>query len=261
MSKKNKKVVQDIRSCQDKNLAAMNEYKSGETTTPKSFFDLKRVQPMNHPQKQMTKSYFNGYNIFADGSAGTGKTYYAMYLALRDILDKNTKQDKIVIVRSAVSSRDIGFLPGSELEKLEPYERPYKDIIEDLTNGKKTCYDKMKEKGEIQFMPTSFVRGLTWDNAVVIVDEIQNMNFHEINSIMTRMGQNTRIICAGDLVQTDLYKSKNDSTGISTFVRVVKSMPNFDVVNFTQNDIIRSDFVKSWICALEDDQEAVTKLA
>jgi phosphate starvation-inducible PhoH-like protein len=203
----------------------------------------------------MFKSFFEGNNIIANGSAGTGKTFSALYLALNQILSKDTPQNKIVIVRSAVASREIGHLPGSQEEKLEPYEAPYKDILFELiTTGSPNTYDDMKEANIINFMPSSFIRGLTWDNSVVVVDEIQNMNFHEINSIMTRLGDNSIVIMIGDHVQTDLYRSKTDKSGIQKFLKVARGMSQFDEITFTKHDIVRSELVKSWICALEDSE-------
>jgi phosphate starvation-inducible protein PhoH len=199
----------------------------------------------------MFESYFSGNFILANGSAGTGKSFVAIYLALTDLLAKSAKQSEIIIVRSAVPSREIGFLPGTEDEKLEPYEAPYKDIFAELF-GRKTAYEKMKKKGKVKFIPTSFVRGLTWDNAVVIVDEIQNMTFYEINSVITRLGVNSKLIIIGDQIQSDLYRKNNDQSGMQDFLRVVRLIDKIDHINFTSSDIVRGDFVKSWICALEE---------
>lgn len=229
-------------------IEALNDYKESKRL---SIQDLKVIKPLTAPQQQMFESYFSGNHILANGSAGTGKTLASIYLALNDVLSKTSKQNELIIVRSAVPSRDIGFLPGTNEEKLEPYEIPYKDIFADLF-GRYTAYDKMKKQGIVKFIPTSFIRGLTWDNAVIVVDEIQNMTFPEINSVVTRVGTNTKVIVIGDQIQSDLYRKRNDLSGMTDFMTVVNSMNIFDQITFTQHDIVRSAFVKAWICAVED---------
>jgi phosphate starvation-inducible PhoH-like protein len=233
---------------EESNIHAIKDYKETKRLT---FNDLKAIKPLNAPQRQMFESYFYDNFILANGSAGTGKTYAAIYLGLTDVLTKKSKQTHMIIVRSAVASRDIGFLPGTDEEKMEPYEAPYRDIFADLF-GRETAYDKMKKQKLVKFMASSFVRGLTWDNAVVIIDEIQNMTFYEINSVITRLGANSKLVIIGDQIQTDLYRKANDKSGMSDFLKVVERMDNFDEVTFTSADIVRSAFVKSWICAMED---------
>jgi len=211
--------------------------------------DLKNIKPITPRQEDFFHAFFEGKQILAHGSAGTGKTMVALYLAMSEVIKK--EQSKLIIVRSAVQSRDIGFMPGDLDEKMAYYEMPYRDIMGDLF-GKPTTYDNMKEQGVIQFMITSYVRGLTWDDAIVVVDEVQNMTFHEINSIITRLGKNTRIILIGDFVQTDLNKRSSDKTGIHDLIKVAKNMRKFEVVEFNKDDIVRSELVKSWIEACED---------
>lgn len=212
--------------------------------------DLKVIKPLTSNQEEMFRQWCEGSNLCAHGSAGTGKTFLALYLALSAVIDRR-EQNRIVIVRSAVATRDIGFLPGSLEEKVAMYELPYHDILWELV-GRPSTYQDMKDAGVIEFMTTSFIRGLTWDNAVVIVDEGQNMTFHEIDSIMTRLGNNTRIIVTGDVRQTDLENKKGTSgCGMVSFLSVIKNMKEFDTVQFTSHDIVRSDLVKSWIIALE----------
>jgi phosphate starvation-inducible protein PhoH len=220
-----------------------------------SLHDLKVINPLNPPQKEMFESYYNGNHIIANGSAGTGKTLAAMYLALTDVLSKEQPQQRIIIVRSAVSTRELGHLPGTVSEKLEPYEAPYRDIVGFLM-GNNNSYDNLKEAGIIEFMPTSFVRGLNWDDAVIIVDEVQNLNFWELNSVITRVGDDSNLLIVGDQIQTDLYKSGNDKSGMERFLQIARTIPNFDEIVFKKEDIVRSEFVKAWICAMEDfDQD------
>ena len=245
MSKKSRRCKMSVI---ENDVQALNDYKEARRLT---INDLKPVNPINPPQRQMFESYFCGNHILANGSAGTGKTLAAIYLGLTDVLSKSSKQDNLIIVRSAVPSREIGYLPGSELEKLEPYEAPYKDIFAYLFN-RDTAYDKMKKQKVVNFVPTSFVRGLTWDNSVIIIDEVQNMTFYEINSVITRVGANSKIIIVGDQIQTDLYRNRNDQSGMKDFINVVNKMTDFDHIVFRPEDIVRSAFVKSWICALEE---------
>lgn len=210
--------------------------------------DLKNIKPLTPAQEDLFHAWHNNKHTCAHGSAGSGKTFLALYLALSEIL--TNQQNRIIIVRSAVPTRDVGFLPGTLDEKVAQYETPYHNILYELI-GRPSTYSDMKEQGLIEFMTTSFIRGLTWDNAIVIVDEGENMTFHEIDSIMTRIGTNSRIIFAGDLKQTDLDGKKGNVTGMSDAIRVFSEMKDFECVQFNKHDIVRSDFVKSWITASE----------
>lgn len=222
-----------------------------------STHDLRAIKPLNYTQECMFESYFQDNNIIAHGSAGTGKSFLSLYLALQEVLSNKNGSAKILIVRSIVSSRAIGFLPGSIEEKISPYEAPYRDITNHLL-GKHDAYDTLKSLGCIEFVPTSFVRGLTWDNTIIIMDEIQNMNFHEINSVVTRTGENSKIIACGDYIQNDLHNDRNDVSGMPKFLEVARRSGIFDEIHFTRNDIVRSGLVKKWICALEDADKIVS---
>jgi phosphate starvation-inducible protein PhoH len=246
MGKKVRRDYPEMNNVED--LHARHDHRNNKKL---SIHDLTPIKPLNEPQKQMFESYFTDNFIVANGSAGTGKSFCSIFLALNDVLSKDRPQKKIIIVRSAVPSREIGHLPGTEDEKLEPYEAPYKDIFAELL-GRDLAYDKMKKKGIVKFVPTSFIRGLTWDDAVIVVDEVQNMTFYEINSVITRVGANSKLIVIGDQIQTDLYRRRNDKSGIEEFIRIADRMSEFDHVVFTSHDIVRSAFVKSWICALEE---------
>lgn len=218
--------------------------------------DLKAVRPLTQNQHEMFRQYFQGDNIVAYGSSGTGKTYLALYLAMCDVLDGNKPQDHIIIVRSAVTTRDLGYMPGTLEEKVALFENPYRDILNDLF-GKFGTYDSMKEQNIIRFVTTSYIRGLTWDNAIIIVDEGQNMTDHEIHSIMTRVGHNSRVIFTGDLAQNDLNSKTKEKTGMKRLLKIIEKMKEFSSICFTIDDIVRSDFVKSWIIASEMTEKDV----
>jgi len=216
-------------------------------------FTMKRVSPITENQKRLFESYDDGKNIAAIGSAGTGKTYVSLYLALQEVM--NTEQyDQIIIVRSAVQSRDQGFMPGSLNEKMGYYETPYIDIVNDLF-GRADAYNIMKQKNMIKFMSTSFVRGLTFDNSIIILDEVQNCNFGEIDTVMTRVGESSKIIFCGDVKQDDLKSSKNrlDFSGLADFMRIISKIPSFDVIEFQTEDIVRSGVVREYIIAKEKE--------
>jgi len=216
-----------------------------------SYHDLRPIKPLTDSQRHMIESYCQGMSILALGSAGTGKSLLALYMALNDVLHKDRPYNNIKIVRSIVPSRDIGYLPGDMDEKISVYEVPYRELFSFLF-GMPTSYDRFKEFGTVEFMPTSFLRGQTWDNSIIVVDEVQNMNIHEINTVMTRVGTDSKVFLLGDSKQTDLYKHSKDQTGISILENALRDNKFFDTVYFTKDDIVRSEFVKSWICGLED---------
>jgi len=211
--------------------------------------DLKEIYPLTQNQENFFNYYRKGNTaLLCHGVAGTGKTYIAMYNAFREILE-NSIYKKVIIVRSAVPSRDIGFLPGNEKEKVEIYSQPYQEICTDLfPRFSERAYNKLKEQNLVHFMVTSYVRGLTLDNAIVIVDEAQNMNDMELNSIMTRIGKNTKVIFCGDFRQTDLQK-RNDMSGLKKFMAIANHMPSFRHVEFEVEDIVRGPLVKEYIIA------------
>jgi len=221
----------------------------GPRTKKWSVHDVRETQPLTSNQRDMFRLWYEGNHICAHGSAGTGKTFVALYLALNEVLKK--QQQRIIIVRSVVPTREIGFLPGTLEEKLTVYEQPYQDIMHELC-GKPSTYNDMKEAGLIEFVSTSYVRGLTWDNAIVVVDECENLTFHEIDSVMTRMGNNSRMIVTGDVTQTDLDNKRNQSEGMSDAIKVFRNMHSIEEVQFNRHDIVRGEFVKNWIIASED---------
>ena len=212
--------------------------------------DLRHIRAANDRQGEALRAWFEGDNLGLIGSAGTGKTFLACYMAANALL-AGEGIDKIIVVRSAVQGRDQGFMPGTEAEKMSMYEKPYVGEFAKLF-GRVRTWEDMKAAGVVQFESTSFLRGITWDSAVVILDEVQNCTFEEINSVCTRIGEGSRLIVAGDTKQIDLQARYKEASGIESMVRIVGDIENFSLVHFTRYDIVRSGFVKSWISACED---------
>jgi phosphate starvation-inducible protein PhoH len=213
--------------------------------------NLKDISPKTANQKLAFDLYRRNFNLILKGSAGTGKTFISIYLALKSIfqtLDEETPT-KLIIVRSAVPTRDVGALPGDLSEKTGIYELPYFAICGELTNNK-NAYQTLKADNVISFVPTSYVRGITFSNAIIIVDEASNLNYHELASIITRAGENCRFIFCGDYKQSDFAK-EFEKKGFRDFCRVAEDMPSFRTVDFTSDDIVRSELVKSFIIAEE----------
>ena len=198
-------------------------------------------------------AYESGKNLVAYGCAGTGKTFITLYNALRDVLDQNTPYEKIFIVRSLVATREIGFLPGDHEDKSYLYQIPYKDMVKymfELPTAAdfEMLYGNLKAQGTVDFLSTSFIRCTTFDKAIILVDEFQNLNYHELDSIMTRVGEDTKIMFCGDATQTDLLK-QNERNGIHDFMRVLRLMSSVDIIEFGVEDIVRSGLVKEYILA------------
>lgn len=204
-------------------------------------------------QKKAISDFAEGKHLLQIGSAGTGKTYVALGLAIECILEPNSLQNRIVIFRSSVSTRDMGFLPGTEEEKMSAFEAPYEAICDELFKYQWRNYERLKDKGLVEFHSTSHNRGTTFHDSIIIVDEVQNLNYHEIYTLLTRVGENTRIILCGDIKQSDLINKKNDVTGLPRFIQVINKMKDsFGVIIYTKEDIVRSKFVKDFIIADED---------
>ena len=202
-------------------------------------------------KKKLFESYSQDKHLVAYGTAGTGKTVISLYNALADILDETTPYEKIYLVRSLVSTREIGFLPGDHEDKADIYQIPYKNMVKYMFQMPSDAdfemlYGNLKAQDSIKFWSTSFIRGTTLDNAIIIVDEFQNLNFHELDSIITRVGENSKIIFCGDASQTDLVKT-NDRNGIHDFLTILRKMPSFDIIEFDIDDIVRSGLVKEYL--------------
>ncbi len=214
---------------------------------------MREIEPLTENQKRLFDSYSSGKNIVAYGAAGTGKTFITLYNALCDVLDPETPYEKIYIVRSLVSTREIGFLPGDHEDKSWLYQLPYKAMVKYMfempTDADfEMLYGNLKAQETISFWSTSFIRGTTFDKAIIVVDEYQNLNFHELDSIMTRVGENSKIMFCGDATQSDLVK-QNERNGIIDFMRILRLMSSVDLIEFGVEDIVRSGLVKEYLLA------------
>ena len=214
---------------------------------------FKEIKPLTPNQERFFDQYDEGKNLVAYGCAGTGKTFITLYRAIQDVLDPKTPYDKVYIVRSLVATREIGFLPGDHEDKSWLYQIPYKHMVKYMFQMQddaafEMLYSNLKAQGTIDFWSTSFIRGTTFDNAILIVDEFQNLNFHELDSMITRVGENSKIMFCGDASQTDLVK-QNERTGIVDFIRILRNMSSFDIIEFNAEDICRSGLVKEYIIA------------
>jgi predicted ribonuclease YlaK len=225
---------------------------------------MKRRKPINHNllididpitknQQLLFDAYKNGQNIVAYGAAGTGKTFITLYNAIADVLDETLPYEKVYIVRSLVSTREIGFLPGDHEDKSSLYQIPYKNMVKymfEMTSDAEfeMLYGNLKNQETIKFWSTSFLRGTTIDGAIILVDEFQNLNFHELDSIITRVGENCKIMFCGDATQSDLVKT-NERNGIIDFIKILRKMPSFDIIEFNLDDIVRSGIVKEYLLA------------
>jgi predicted ribonuclease YlaK len=211
------------------------------------------VEPLTENQKKLFAAYEEGKHLVAYGAAGTGKTFITLYNALRDVLDETTPYEQIYVVRSLVATREIGFLPGDHDDKSALYQIPYKNMVKYMFQMPSDAdfemlYGNLKSQETVKFWSTSFIRGTTLDNSIIIVDEFSNLNFHELDSIITRVGENSKICFCGDAEQSDLIKS-NERNGIVDFMSVLRKMPSFEIIEFGIEDIVRSGLVKEYLTA------------
>ena len=213
--------------------------------------DLVKIEPVTDNQKVVFESYKKGQNQFLYGCAGTGKTFVTLYLAMQEVLRNDTPYDRVVMVRSLIPTREIGFLPGDEEDKAALYQVPYSNMVQYMfkqpnEQAFSMLYDRLKTQGSFYFLSTSFLRGLTFDNSIIIVDECQNLNFHELDTIVTRVGQDSKIMFCGDFMQTDLSKV-NERNGLHDFLRILEEMEEFNCLEFNIGDIVRSGFVRNYL--------------
>ena len=216
-----------------------------------TYNQLSTIKPVTDSQKLVFESWKKGMNQFLFGCAGTGKTFISLYLALQEVLKNETPYDKVIVVRSLIPTREIGFLPGDEEDKAALYQVPYSNMMQFMfeqpnEQAFSMLYDRLKAQGSFYFLSTSFLRGLTFDNSIIIVDECQNLNFHELDTIITRVGQDSKIFFCGDFGQSDLTRM-NEKNGLMDFLQILQEMQEFNCTEFDIGDIVRSGFVRSYL--------------
>mgnify|MGYP001295077411 CR=1 FL=1 len=241
------------RSSSNENIGVGLTAKQMKRKKPINSSFLIDIEPLTENQKILFDAYDKGQNIVAYGAAGTGKTFITLYNAIKDVMNENLPYERVYIVRSLVSTREIGFLPGDHDDKSSLYQIPYKNMVKYMFEMSSDAdfemlYGNLKTQETIKFWSTSFLRGTTVDNSIIIVDEFQNLNFHELDSIVTRVGENCKIMFCGDGTQTDLVKT-NERNGIVDFLKILRKMTSFDIIEFGLNDIIRSGIVKEYLLA------------
>lgn len=212
---------------------------------------LKVIEPLTPNQELVFDAYDKGQNLVLHGAAGTGKTFISLYLAIQQVLEPSSPYEKVYMVRSLVPTREIGFLPGDHEDKSNLYQIPYKNMVKFMfempdDNAFESLYSNLRNQETISFWSTSFIRGTTLDDCIVIVDEFSNLNFHELDSIITRVGDNAKIMFCGDIMQTDLVKN-NEKDGIMDFLRILENMEECSIIEFGIDDIVRSGLVRSYI--------------
>ena len=212
-------------------------------------FELTPIYPKTDNQQKVFDLYDEGNHLALIGSAGSGKNYVSLYLGLRDMFE-NGAYSKIIIIRNIQPVRDVGFLKGSLEEKIQPLSLPYISIINELF-GRDDCFSILAQKNFIEFTSTSYLRGLTFNDALIIVDEVQNLNFHELDTIFSRVGLNSRLILCGDFKQSDM-DIKKEISGLESILKVIDKLEDFKIIKFTPDDIVRSGFVKNYIIAKEE---------
>ena len=216
-----------------------------------TYSNLTKISPVTDSQKEVFDTWKADKNQFLFGCAGTGKTFISLYLALQQVLNNETPYDKVIVVRSLIPTREIGFLPGDEEDKAALYQVPYSNMMQFMfeqpnEQAFSMLYDRLKAQGSFYFLSTSFLRGLTFDNSIIIVDECQNLNFHELDTIITRVGQDSKIFFCGDFGQSDLTKL-NERNGLMDFLQILQEMQEFNCTEFDIGDIVRSGFVRSYL--------------
>jgi phosphate starvation-inducible protein PhoH and related proteins len=224
---------------------AKTNIKNRKSLLNEPYFHLQEISAITFTQDKVWTAYESGKNLFLHGLAGTGKTFISCYLGMSEVLETQSVYKNLTIVRSVVPTRDIGFLPGTEEQKTEVYEAPYKSIFTNIFQ-RGDAYEILRKKNAVNFLTTSYIRGITLEDTIIIVDECQNLNFHELDTIITRIGDNCKIIFCGDFRQSDFNKS-TERKGVQDFIEIIKDMPEFSFIEFHQSDIVRSELVKNYI--------------
>ena len=222
--------------------------RKGQSVFVRNGLRLKDIAPLTTNQGKLFETYQTGTNMFIHGCPGTGKSFLSIYLALKELMSEDTRYKRLIILRSTVPARDIGFLPGTAEEKAAIYEVPYAGILTELF-GHPDAYEILKDEGTIEFVTTSFLRGMSYKDSIILVDELQNMSFEELNTVISRVGDNSKVLFLGDYYQTDLNKKRNDTSGYIKFKSILETIPQFGFIHMDIEDIVRSELVKRYIIA------------
>ncbi len=251
MAKRNRKLRNEVieQDISERNLYLIKGKNDNISKRMDGLF-LRDVLPKTQAQSDTFDAYDEKFNLMLHGCAGTGKTFISLYLALREISQRSSFYKSITVVRSAVPTREVGFLPGALNQKLEVYELPYRSIISEIY-GRGDAFEILKHKDSLNFISTSYVRGVTLKKTIVIVDECENLNFHELDSIITRIGDDCKILFCGDFRQSD-FRNEREKQGMHNFMEILSAMKSFDIIRFTQNDIVRSNMVRDYIIQKEN---------
>lgn len=215
---------------------------------------IQKIEPKSISQEMLFTHYHNGNNLLLHGYAGTGKTFLSMALALKEILSSDKAYERLNIIRSVVPSRDMGFLPGDIKEKSAVFEAPYADICNHDLFGKPNSYENLKNEGVINFTTTSFLRGMTFSDSIIFIDEFQNMVDQELHTLLTRVGPRCRVIVSGDIRQSDLERD-SEKRGMFNLIKIIQKMPSFRTVEFSIDDVVRSKFCKEYLIAKDQFDE------
>jgi phosphate starvation-inducible protein PhoH and related proteins len=222
--------------------------KKGQNVFVRNALRLREITPLTVNQKKLFDTHAKGGQLFVHGCPGTGKSFLSIYLALTELMKDDCPFRRIIILRSTVPARDQGFLPGTAEEKSAIYETPYQAIFTELFN-RPDAYDLLKEEGTVEFVTTSFLRGMSFKDSIIIVDEMQNLTFEELNTVISRVGDNSKVMFLGDYYQTDLNKKRNDVSGYVKFKSILETIDEFSFVQMDIEDIVRSLIVKKYIIA------------
>lgn len=235
----------------DSNILAQEEYSSGKTKKKFSLHDLKTIHPKTENQRKAFDAWKDDKHLFMTGSAGTGKSLCGVFLGLSEVLNPETDYKKLIILRSTQPTHDIGYLPGDEHDKTAPFEDPYYYICDELFPWVNT-YENLKKGGYVDFKSTFNLRGVTFNDAIVVVDETQNLTFQELDTAITRCGHNTRYIFCGDKLQSDMTKQA-DIKGYDKFMSIIERLSSFEIIKFQKEDVIRSGLVREYLTIKEEE--------
>jgi phosphate starvation-inducible PhoH-like protein len=203
--------------------------------------------PRNEAQERYLETIDDNIVTFGIGPAGTGKTYLAMFQALTYHWDKkSTDIKRIILTRPIVEAGErLGFLPGLLEDKMDPYMRPLYDSLYEMV-GIQDGKSKVTN-GSIEIAPIAFMRGRTFKDAFVILDEAQNCTYEQLKMVLTRLGENTKLVISGDMSQSDL----NGKSGLGRMVDAVEGTNNVGVTRFGSQDVVRSEIVRDILTSIE----------